>query len=58
MGTAVGKNPLVYLVPCHRVIRATGVLGNYHWGQVRKRAIVAWENAPRATPGFPVRISP
>lgn len=48
VGTAVGKNPLSYLIPCHRVIRATGVLGNYHWGQIRKRALVAWECATRS----------
>jgi AraC family transcriptional regulator, regulatory protein of adaptative response / methylated-DNA-[protein]-cysteine methyltransferase len=44
-GTAVGQNPLAYLIPCHRVIRETGVLGNYRWGRVRKRAMVAWEGA-------------
>ncbi len=48
VGTAVGQNPLAYLVPCHRVILATGVLGDYRWGQIRKRAIVAWENAPHS----------
>lgn len=47
VGTAVGQNPLAYLIPCHRVIRETGVLGNYRWGQIRKRAIVAWESSPR-----------
>jgi AraC family transcriptional regulator, regulatory protein of adaptative response / methylated-DNA-[protein]-cysteine methyltransferase len=45
VGTAVGGNPLAYLIPCHRVIRETGVLGNYRWGAVRKRAMVAWEGA-------------
>lgn len=49
VGTAVGQNPLSYLIPCHRVIRATGVLGDYRWGQVRKQAIVAWESSVRAT---------
>jgi AraC family transcriptional regulator of adaptative response/methylated-DNA-[protein]-cysteine methyltransferase len=49
VGTAVGQNPLAYLIPCHRVIRETGVISNYRWGQVRKRAIVAWETAPRYT---------
>lgn len=43
VGTAVGRNPLAYLIPCHRVIRETGVLGDYRWGQVRKQALVAWE---------------
>lgn len=47
VGSAVEQNPLAYLIPCHRVIRETGVLGNYRWGPVRKRAILAWENAPR-----------
>jgi AraC family transcriptional regulator of adaptative response/methylated-DNA-[protein]-cysteine methyltransferase len=45
VGSAVGQNPLAYLIPCHRVIRETGVLGDYRWGQVRKRVILAWENA-------------
>ncbi|HEX3857241.1 MAG TPA: methylated-DNA--[protein]-cysteine S-methyltransferase [Verrucomicrobiae bacterium] len=47
VGSAVGQNSLAYLIPCHRVIRETGVLGDYRWGQVRKQAILAWENAPR-----------
>ena len=47
VGTAVGQNPLAYLIPCHRVIRETGVLGGYHWGLERKRAIIAWESTPR-----------
>ncbi|MDA8165034.1 MAG: methylated-DNA--[protein]-cysteine S-methyltransferase [Desulfobacteraceae bacterium] len=45
VGSAVGKNFLAYLIPCHRVIRETGVLGDYRWGRVRKRAMVAWECA-------------
>ena len=45
VGGAVGKNPLAYLIPCHRVIRETGVTGDYRWGQVRKRAIIAWESS-------------
>jgi AraC family transcriptional regulator of adaptative response/methylated-DNA-[protein]-cysteine methyltransferase len=47
VGTAVAKNPLAYLIPCHRVIRETGVIGNYHWGPIRKRAIIAWESSSR-----------
>jgi len=50
VGTAVGHNPLACLVPCHRVILATGVLGNYRWGSDRKCALIAWETAPRSTP--------
>jgi AraC family transcriptional regulator, regulatory protein of adaptative response / methylated-DNA-[protein]-cysteine methyltransferase len=55
VGTAVGHNPLAWLIPCHRVIRETGVIGEYRWGQIRKRAMVAWESAARIgveTPGI------
>jgi AraC family transcriptional regulator of adaptative response/methylated-DNA-[protein]-cysteine methyltransferase len=51
VGSAVGQNPLAYLIPCHRVIRETGVLGDYRWGRVRKRAIVAWETSHRMERG-------
>lgn len=45
VGSAVGQNPIAYLIPCHRVIRETGAIGNYHWGgSVRKKAMLAWEN--------------
>ena len=47
VGTAIGQNPLAYLIPCHRVIRSTGVIGDYRWGGIRKRALIAWENARR-----------
>ena len=47
VGTAVGQNPLAYLIPCHRVIRETGVVGNYRWGPIRKRAMIAWESSWR-----------
>jgi AraC family transcriptional regulator of adaptative response/methylated-DNA-[protein]-cysteine methyltransferase len=43
VGNAVGKNPVAYLIPCHRVIRASGALGGYRWGLARKSAILAWE---------------
>jgi AraC family transcriptional regulator of adaptative response/methylated-DNA-[protein]-cysteine methyltransferase len=46
VGGAVAKNPLAYLIPCHRVIRETGAVGDYRWGTVRKRAIMAWESSP------------
>ena len=49
VGAAVGQNPLAYLIPCHRVIRETGVIGDYHWGAVRKRAMIAWEGSQRFT---------
>src|SRR5713226_318040 len=43
VGSAVGANPISFVIPCHRVIRETGALGNYGGGRVRKRAIVGWE---------------
>ena len=45
VGSALAKNPLAYLIPCHRVIRETGIVGDYRWGKHRKRAMVAWESA-------------
>jgi AraC family transcriptional regulator of adaptative response/methylated-DNA-[protein]-cysteine methyltransferase len=44
-GSAVGANPVSFLIPCHRVIRETGICGHYRWGAVRKRAILAWESS-------------
>ena len=41
--SAVARNPVAFLIPCHRVIRKTGAFGDYHWGAVRKRAILTWE---------------
>ncbi|TDQ81242.1 bifunctional transcriptional activator/DNA repair enzyme AdaA [Sphingobacterium yanglingense] len=45
VGTAIGSNPIAYLIPCHRVIQASGVIGGYMWGPTRKTAIIGWENA-------------
>lgn len=45
VGTAVGRNPISFLIPCHRAIRRDGALGGYHWGLPRKRAMLAWEAA-------------
>jgi AraC family transcriptional regulator of adaptative response/methylated-DNA-[protein]-cysteine methyltransferase len=45
VGSAVARNPIAYLIPCHRVIRKSGVLGEYHWGPARKKAMLAWESA-------------
>lgn len=45
VGTAVGKNPVAFLIPCHRVIQSSGVLGNYHWGAIRKATMIGWEAA-------------
>lgn len=46
VGSAVGRNPVAFVVPCHRVLRTSGELGGYHWGLVRKQAILGWEAAP------------
>jgi len=43
VGTAVGANPVAFLIPCHRVIQQSGALGGYRWGLVRKQAIQLWE---------------
>lgn len=43
VGAAVGKNPICFVVPCHRVIGKSGDLTGYHWGLTRKRAILGWE---------------
>ena len=45
VGTAVGRNPISYLIPCHRALRKSGGLGGYHWGLPVKRSILAWEAA-------------
>jgi AraC family transcriptional regulator of adaptative response/methylated-DNA-[protein]-cysteine methyltransferase len=42
-GSAVGANPVSFLIPCHRVIRANGETGHYHWGAARKQAMLEWE---------------
>jgi len=50
VGTAVGRNPVSFLIPCHRALRKSGALGGYHWGLPVKRAMLAWE-AARADAG-------
>lgn len=47
VGNAVGANPISYLIPCHRVIRSSGIIGDYHWGATRKKSIFVWENAKK-----------
>jgi AraC family transcriptional regulator of adaptative response/methylated-DNA-[protein]-cysteine methyltransferase len=47
VGTAVGANPVAYLIPCHRVLRSDGALGGYRWGETRKAACLPWEDARR-----------
>jgi AraC family transcriptional regulator of adaptative response/methylated-DNA-[protein]-cysteine methyltransferase len=43
VGSSVGRNPISFVVPCHRVLRGDGSLGGYHWGLTRKRALIGWE---------------
>jgi AraC family transcriptional regulator, regulatory protein of adaptative response / methylated-DNA-[protein]-cysteine methyltransferase len=43
VGAAVGRNPISFVVPCHRVLRGDGSLGGYHWGVTRKKALIGWE---------------
>lgn len=49
VGTAIGNNPIAFLIPCHRVIRSTGVFGGYMWGKTRKTAIIGWEASKNTT---------
>src|SRR3546814_778992 len=48
VGTAIGSNPIAFLIPCHRVIQSTGAIGGYMWGSTRKAAIIGWEGAKTA----------
>jgi len=45
IGTAIGNNPVAFLIPCHRVIKSTGHVGGYMWGSTRKSAIIGWDAA-------------
>lgn len=45
VGTAIGCNPVAFLIPCHRVIQSNGIFGGYMWGNTRKTAIIGWEGA-------------
>jgi AraC family transcriptional regulator of adaptative response/methylated-DNA-[protein]-cysteine methyltransferase len=45
VGTAIGSNPVAFLIPCHRVIKSTGIIGEYHWGSNRKTSMLGWEAA-------------
>ena len=48
VGSALGSNPVVFLIPCHRVIKASGIIGNYHYGEERKNAMIGWEAAKKS----------
>ncbi len=52
VGAAVGKNPISFVVPCHRVLGKSGDLTGYHWGLTRKRAILGWEAGQAGAPGL------
>ena len=45
VGTAIGCNPIAYLIPCHRIIQSSGNTGGYRWNPIRKKAIIGWEAA-------------
>lgn len=49
VGTAIGSNPVAFLIPCHRIIQSSGNIGGYMWGTTRKTAIIGWESAKTAT---------
>ena len=51
VGTAIGQNPVAFIIPCHRVIQSAGTFGNYHWGSHRKTAMIGWE-AARTNPAL------
>lgn len=51
VGTAVAQNPVAFLIPCHRVIKASGEAGQYHWGISRKNAMIGWEAARTQSAG-------
>jgi AraC family transcriptional regulator of adaptative response/methylated-DNA-[protein]-cysteine methyltransferase len=43
VGSTIGRNPIGYIIPCHRVIRGVGAVSSYRWGATRKKALLAWE---------------
>lgn len=49
VGTAVGANPIAFLIPCHRVIAGSGVVGDYRWNSIRKSLLLCWESVKKAT---------
>jgi len=57
VGSAVGANPISFIIPCHRVIRETGALGNYGGGRIRKQVMLGWELSPRGSSGAHVHAA-
>ncbi|NIQ39771.1 MAG: methylated-DNA--[protein]-cysteine S-methyltransferase [Proteobacteria bacterium] len=57
VGNAVAANPVAYIIPCHRVIRKTGVVSDYQWGRTRKRVIIGWESARNYREGSGQEVS-
>ena len=53
VGSAIGSNPVAFLIPCHRVIQASGSFGHYMWGSTRKTAIIGWEASLREDATIP-----
>jgi len=49
VGTAIGNNPVGFIIPCHRVIKNVGGIGEYRWGAARKMAMIGWEAAKTET---------
>lgn len=45
VGSAIGDNPVAFLIPCHRVIKSNGEIGEYHWTNTRKKALIGWESS-------------
>ena len=49
VGSAIGSNPVGFIIPCHRVIKNVGGIGEYRWGKARKMAMIGWEAAKTET---------
>jgi AraC family transcriptional regulator of adaptative response/methylated-DNA-[protein]-cysteine methyltransferase len=47
VGSAIGSNPIAFLIPCHRVIQSSGLISGYRWGIQRKKAIIGWEQVKK-----------
>lgn len=58
VASAIGRNSVSYLIPCHRVLRKSGMVSGYRWGAIRKKAIIAWEAAGVHGEAYPDRAGP